>query len=441
MSRIKDNLLLLVALLLALAGLTLSLLLSCKAAGVCQSSLGCSIEGVDGCAELADSQYSRLLGLPIAYLGLFYYAFLTLLLAKLRFGRRDGSLISFLAAIVVFGAVFDIFLAYRNFFQLAIPCLLCAYTYICQAGILALVLIVYLRQKSAPSRGLTTLFQGGLRSWPAIAGSLLLTVLFYVFMAGNSPTKAEPRKEQADPYPLLKMSEVATVLRDLRALKSVKIEEKGLRSYEGSSASYINIHKWVDFGCPHCYNAGKIVRRGMKRWPGRIRTYYRYFPLDGSCNPLLQKRRPDAATCRAAYASICAAQGENFSAFYHGLFEFQVRRIPVTLQSLKGLIRQVGEKEKPLLSCMGSKAAAAALQRDIGEAAQFGLKSTPTLVLNGHLLPAGTPREDWFFRMLDALVLEKEGESAIEDYEARKHVRDYTFQDYSFSLKNFSPKN
>ena len=134
----------LAALLLSLLALLISAFLVCKHSGACVSSFGCEIDGVDGCAELGDSAHSNIripltrMSVPIAWFGFFYYALIALFFARLYFGgkKQTEPALGLLCGIVVFGFIFDLFLAYRNFFTLLTPCLLCAYTYICQLGIL-----------------------------------------------------------------------------------------------------------------------------------------------------------------------------------------------------------------------------------------------------------------------------------------------------------------
>ena len=47
------------------------------------------------------------------------------------------------------------------------------------------------------------------------------------------------------------------------------------------------------------------------------------------------------------------------------------------------------------------------------------MDSTPTVVVNNKLVSRGTPDEIYFLHLLDALVYEKEGQTAYEEYRQR----------------------
>src|SRR6185295_5530370 len=95
----------------AFLGICVAGLLVCKHVfpEFCHSAYGCTIDGVDGCAELGSSKYSKIFGVPIAIPGFFYYSTcvgVLILLHREKNAERSASLASMLLSLAVFGAVF-----------------------------------------------------------------------------------------------------------------------------------------------------------------------------------------------------------------------------------------------------------------------------------------------------------------------------------------------
>ena len=357
-------------------------------------------------------------------LAFFYYTLVTLLFLKLCIGggKKQGEPVSglgLLFGVAVFGFVFDLFLAYRNFFTLITPCLLCAYTYLCQLGVLFCSGWMYFSPSSSHKKnrdeGLAAFWseiKAARLSW---GGALALTVLLFIIISvlGNG------RGNAGSISGMLPMNKVPSVLRELRSLQQREISTQGLSSYIGDEGAYITIHEWLDFRCPHCRQGSDLLKEIMGRWPGRVKLYLRYFPLDGNCNPHIQRKQPDAASCKAAWASFCASKNKYYEQFVQQLFRFQVTQTHISYGSLQSLTEELGGSWPQIRSCMSSGAARAAISKDLQAAKKIEIRATPTIVLNGYQLPAGVPEKSWLIRTVDALVLEREGEAALDDYRKR----------------------
>ena len=413
-------------LIVASVAFLLSAYLACKHAGICQSSVGCLIDGADGCAELGRSEMSRFLGIPIAFFGVFYYAFVLAGFARLLFKApldRSAQTVTLLMTAVVFGVVIDGFLAYRNFMVLIVPCLLCFYTYVCQALILVLcgALFVIESKENREVGALGTLGRSLLTAWPQYLGAALATlaviVSLVIAVSSSDGTSADRG------VPLLNPEQVPAVLADFeRETKPVGVSDVGLDSLEGSPDGYIVVHKWADFRCPHCLHMSQLLQYALRRWPGRIRVYYRHFPLDGSCNPAMRRdptRQWPGYSCTGARAALCAPAQNIFPAFYHALFDLQERQVMIEPEVVQSIVQEFGGDWPAMQRCMEEPATEQKLLRDINQALAFEINSTPTVIVNGRMLPAGTPSTRAFIQVLDALVIQKEGAAAIEDFRRR----------------------
>lgn len=433
-SSLSARLLPIAGLVIALIALGLSIALACKHEGLCTGGTGCLIGDVDGCAELGKSEHSRIFGFHIAWLGVFYYAMIALLFAGVIMQRLQSAgaelnkggngLITLLVSAVVFGFVFDLFLAYINFTVLDVPCLYCLYTYICQLGILAVAGFLYYaasRNAADGVGGIGELITGLKTGWWAPVGALtitLLTIILLPAMYGSGSASANGGDKGGIDTQVVDTERRGQLLRELRAFNKAAISTGGLVNYEGEDTAYIILHKWADFRCPHCLHAHELIRVAQRRWPGRIKVYYRHFPLDKTCNPLVG-REAGGFSCNGSQAALCAPR-EIFGDFYHGVFEFQNGQIPISPGQLRRLSETLGGNWSAMVNCMGSATTQQKLLRDIKEAEAIDVQSTPTIVLDGHILPPGTPRPEFFLGVMDALVIEKEGEAAIQDFDLRR---------------------
>lgn len=409
----------------AFTGLIISAVLVGKHEGVLEISAGCVINGTDGCANLGKLPASRFLGFGphIAWLGFFYYVTLSVLFLVIAFVERvrRASLIGFVFGLVVFGVFYDLFLAYTNLFVLETPCVLCIYTYAAQLGALIAAAVLYWGVRTdAEAFTLKAFVDAALGVWyaPVIALAAVLLLWSVYFVGMRRAASGAGGGGQGAVQAVLPLESVGATLAELRALKQVPVSTQGLTQFEGPDDAYIIIHKWADFRCPHCLHASEYLQLLMRRWPGRIRVYYRHFPLDGVCNPHVQGQR-GGYSCNGAQASLCAAEQNLFAPYYHGLFNFQNTGEELGLRELERLTQSLNGDWSRMVRCMGSAATNQKLQRDINDGQAIGLEATPTLVVQGAYL-RGAPPLDWFIRVVDAMVLEKEGAAAIEDFNRRQ---------------------
>lgn len=247
----------------------------------------------------------------------------------------------------------------------------------------------------------------GLVAAAAITGVILLT----------SRVSASPAAD------LLPSEKVPEFLQEFRALKEAKLATDGVDTVEGEPGAYIVIHKFADFLCPHCADAGKILQGVSARWPGRIRIFYRQFPLDGTCNPSIQRKNAEYGPmrCDGAKATICAVQQKIFPAMHHGVFDLQRDPDAISRANLQRLTEKLGGNWQQLQACMGSALPQAVIARDVKAAESIELNSTPVLVVQGRVLPAGTPDAKYFRSLIDALVYEKEGAAGYDEFARRGH--------------------
>lgn len=87
-------------------------------------SVNCIVGASGSCNIVLQSIYSEVLGIPLAYLGLFYYITILIIVMRLH-KRRDIRLWHLLQGIITFGFVTSLYLVYLQLFVLYTVCPYC----------------------------------------------------------------------------------------------------------------------------------------------------------------------------------------------------------------------------------------------------------------------------------------------------------------------------
>lgn len=433
---------LLIGLIAAITAVALSAVLACKQAGVCTFSTGCSFNGQDGCAELGKLPSSKLplVGISVAWAGLFYYLYLGGLFIQLlvqKTPEKLDGLVTLLISMAIFGAVFDSFLAWQNFVTLSPcrdgvwfcpKCSLCAWTYLTQFIILVTAVLLYFQQskQSEKTGELFSLWYGIKHSIVALGISAILVGISYLAISAQSNDDIHENENEPPKIALPAVDKVEKIIAQFnKNTKKVSLNTVGLKSVEGPKTAIVEIHKFADFLCPHCLHASLYLKFLRERWPNRVRVYYRFLPLDGACNFLAGGTNPAIAAqrCDSAKAAVCAGEQspEYFSHFYHGVFDFQNRQVPPEMDALEALAKKYGGDWSKQQVCMASQGQKG-INRDLKviqgwmKSKKLEQPSTPILIINGQLLGAGVPDFRSLIYWVDSMIIAKDGKKAIDDF-------------------------
>ncbi|MBP7671072.1 vitamin K epoxide reductase family protein [Candidatus Gracilibacteria bacterium] len=110
------------------------------------SAVNCSVTG--GCDTVLASKYSEILGIPLSYLGLAYYATIFFIALYYLDGHNKKAL-QFLTIIPLSGFAFSLYLVYLQFFIIEAICQYCMVSAINSTilAILGLFLLKFWRKK------------------------------------------------------------------------------------------------------------------------------------------------------------------------------------------------------------------------------------------------------------------------------------------------------
>ena len=96
--------------------------------------------------------------------------------------------------------------------------------------------------------------------------------------------------------------------------------------------------------------------------------------------------------CEAAKTSWCAAKQGKFEPVFETIFEHQETLAPGKIAELA---REAGANPDALAACVASDEVKSAISRDVEEAVQLGIESTPTFFVNGRRMEGAYPPAVW----------------------------------------------
>ncbi|MEI7983737.1 MAG: DsbA family protein, partial [Bacteroidota bacterium] len=146
----------------------------------------------------------------------------------------------------------------------------------------------------------------------------------------------------------------------------------------GPADAPVVIIEFSDFQCPACAYKAKFFSDLVAEFPGEVKLYYKFYPLDNSCNSQIDSAFHPVA-CEAARYAYCAYKAGKFWPVHDAFYENH-RKLDSVL--IKQLLIDNGVSQNVIDNCSG-KDAALAVDRDIREANAVKVEYTPTIFLNG----------------------------------------------------------
>lgn len=142
----------------------------------------------------------------------------------------------------------------------------------------------------------------------------------------------------------------------------------------------LRISVFSDFQCPFCKVVSDQMGALIKDFKGKINIQYMFYPLDNACNPNIKSSFHKFA-CKAAYLAAC--DKENFHKNHDLIF---ARQEELSFENLSKW-----EKELGLSGCFDNKQIQDDIRQTIAAGDQYGLQSTPTIIINGKKIEGTIP--------------------------------------------------
>ncbi|MGH9417449.1 MAG: DsbA family protein [Terriglobales bacterium] len=148
----------------------------------------------------------------------------------------------------------------------------------------------------------------------------------------------------------------------------------------GPAAAPVTVVEFSDLECPYCKEEATRIAQLMQQEPGKIRVVFKYFPLI-EIHPW---------SMQAAKAAVCVAEQhpDQFWNFEHSVFDAQDEVTPATAATrLRDFAEESGAQGPAYDACLNRPSTKAAVDASIANGKKLGVESTPTLFINGRMIP------------------------------------------------------
>lgn len=339
----------------------------------------CNVSSTVNCDAVLMSAYGTLFGVPVSVWAVLSYAALAALLYRRRgaVGAARSQASSALLALALWNAGFSLYLAGLSLFAIGAVCLLCSGTYLLVVITAVLAWRIAATDLAASGEQLLT-SQRALVAAVGIAIGLagIAAVQFAARpISGLNLTAEDVRKRDPEFYEWYRSRPVAT---DLPAAVHSR----------GPADAPLTIIEFSDFECPACAMAFRDLHDLVREHPDLVRLVFHHFPLDSECNPHVPMRMHKSA-CLAAIGSECAARAGKFWEFHDLLFGAQDK---LGRDELIAKAEGLGIAKDTFVTCLDDPSARTNVLSDTGAGAKLGIKSTPTLVINGRTVEGALER-------------------------------------------------
>ncbi|HNW25571.1 MAG TPA: vitamin K epoxide reductase family protein [Candidatus Gastranaerophilaceae bacterium] len=354
----------------------------------------CSINQFVDCDGVAQTVHSQFLGIPLALWGLLFYIFTIFLLFVnklkhvkfLHFLKVFKHPMRYICALGLISFLISMILASISIFEIKKICILCVFTYflnlfiayaaVGKAGfyhsfkISTVDFIHALRiKKYLISFIVLALIAGGVLAYTATSYVLAPQVKRYKSIKSFADMKTNPFKSGGNTL--------------------------------GDKNAKIIIDVYTDYRCPICYTFNIMVYR-MAKELGNIKFIHHNLPLDEECNHYVRQEFHEGACMLAKYSVAAQNQGHLWD-FNSELFEKQ----PKTEDDILKLAKSLGYDTIRLRQDANSKDTSDRIQKDIENSIDLGIIGTPTMVMNGKIMPGIKPYYEFKEMLIKAGAVEK----------------------------------
>jgi uncharacterized membrane protein/protein-disulfide isomerase len=336
----------------------------------------CDVNSTISCTQVYLSRYSTFRGIPVAIFGALWFVAAALLSVSGMAARSSvrESVPGYLFVLSTLALAVVLYLAYASIVVLKTYCVLCFITY-------AAVIGLFVVSGAATSFPMTTLPRRAMRDLRVFISSPLAIIMAVLFFAGAATTLAffpreaagvsQPPAATAPPPSAAQTSEFERVMATAPRVP-MAIPSDGAK---------VLIVDFSDFQCPFCrqafYAYKPIIQKYEAQQPGAVKFVLKDYPLDSECNVNVAGGGPHPSACEAAVAVRLAQRQNRLEAMEEWLFANQPSLTPPVVRQAARDVGQINDFDAKYAFTLDL------VKGDIALGHQLGVRSTPTLFING----------------------------------------------------------
>lgn len=333
----------------------------------------CAISKAINCDTVAQSPWSILFSIPVAWWGvLFYVFFLFILLTE---DRRNLAAWQGFFLVMLIGSAVTLVLAVIAVTQIRSLCLVCLATYIITFFLTYTCWLGKRRCKEAVERnaeGFSETFckKDVLRNYSVASVVFCVSLLL---LDGLLPR-----------YWLLSPAEA-----DISTLPHGLTKDG--HPWIGAEKPQLTVTQFSDYQCFQCSKMYFLLRQFLVAHPDTLRLVHRHYPLDHKVNSVIVKDAFHEGSGDLAKVAILAAMRDKFwqmNELLYSLMRGKVKEIP-----LDKLSEKTGLDKNELSAALSHPAVAEMLRRDIWDGMKLGITGTPAFEINGKVYQGHIPVE------------------------------------------------
>ncbi len=369
----------------AFIGIVLSLYLLAQhtrlKSGIQGGSSFCSFGKYADCDVVSSSQYSEVLGVPLAGIGaVFYFVLLLLSLITPRKPAGYPHSQTWIARLAFLALGIDTVLLGVQLFLIHSFCLLCCATYLASLGVLFAAIKIKGGRFTEALTTIGSLDEEGDRLMPKAPMPIILGILLAIFVVLVSYLPSVIRLDSKN-YALVDGA-IEQFFATWPEKKARVIDYKPGDGTLGNPNAPVRIVEFSDFECPYCRQAAFTLHAALEPLKEDVFFVFKQYPLDKACNPTVEREvHPNA--CALARLAFCANQKGKFWEFHDTIFMKLTQEqisggVGATLKGLEGLFTQA-----EIDSCLVDPAGLDNIKQDAKLGRSLELRGTPTVYVNG----------------------------------------------------------
>lgn len=351
---------------------------------VCGRGEGCEISRFSAWSEVPLGPARP--GIPVSLTGAAAYLALLALLLRRRLVPDDPRSARLVFVIAAASLLFSAWLAIVSLRTQGQLCPLCTVLYVVNAGVFMLAPLLLRESIWSAARGAPA------AAWSRSA--MVAAAVFGVAVLGGYAAYAPPVHAAMQARQTRLLDEASKI----RSLPRFDLDTAG-RPTLGDPTAPVHLVEIGDLQCPHCALLYDALHEVQAERPGAVKVTYLHYPLDSTCNPNLSKPFHPAA-CFMAYAAECAHQQGQFDAMMGWLFEHPQE---ATREAVIGHASTLGLDAAGFGACLDDGSTRAAVAADVANGTRIGLRGTPVLFVDGHMIVGGRSKAV-MLEMVDTLL-------------------------------------